>query len=218
MRYAAPEIRLLAKEDRTLAAVYQELSECKNLQFCVKHSLICLSGDEKKAQAWRCQTLEILDPSVGEGDNVTQARHNAIKRRLRTAKELADEFLKGPPSLLLHGVSAGHELKDRVEDLQRLFQEALEISARLWKQPTILRSKRFGDLALETFTADSDLIDAHPLHQLGLSDDDDEDSTRLDHHRIMMVVSPAILGMGDSDGDNYWKHRIWAKAVVWLED
>ena len=56
------------------------------------------------------------------------------------------------------------------------------------------------------------------MHQLGLSDDDDEDSTRLDHHRIMMVVSPAILGMGDSDGDNYWKHRIWAKAVVWLED
>ena len=54
-------------------------------------------------------------------------------------------------------------------------------------------------------------MDAHPLHQL-------EDEKRLDNHRIILVVSPAILGMGDSDGGNYLQHRVWGKAVVLLEE
>jgi hypothetical protein len=154
--------------------------------------------------------LEIFDPSTGKGDLACLARDHAIRRRKRLSNDITMAFLSCPGKILLRSVSQDEELKRR-EELLDIVQAALELSARLWKQPMVLRTKRFADLLEDTFSVDSEFMDAHPLHQL-------EDENRLDNHRIILVVSPAILGMGDSDGGNYLQHRVWGKAVVLLEE
>jgi hypothetical protein len=154
--------------------------------------------------------LEIFDPSTGKGELAYLARDHAIRRRLKLSNDLTSRLLSSPGRVLLKPVSPEEEAKRR-EELLNIFQSALELSARLWKQPIVLRTKRFADLLEDTFSVDSEFMDAHPLHQL-------EDEKRLDNHRIILVVSPAILGMGDSDGGNYLQHRVWGKAVVLLEE
>jgi hypothetical protein len=176
-------------------------------------------GDTKKAQIWRCQTLEILDPSIGDGEAEILARKNAKALRLEVARKFAEDFLGGPAGALLARTNSKENLSRRGDELEDIFLQALDISARVWKQPIVLKCKQFKDFEDEKFVSDSEIMDAHPLHQLGFSEDgEEEDETRLDGHRILMVVSPAILAIGGSDGDDYQNYRVWAKAVVWLEE
>lgn len=122
-------------------------------------------------------------------------------------------------TLLRIGMTPSEE-KKRTGSLERIFLRALDMSARLWKQPTILRCNYFRDLVQHPFKNGSELVEAHPLHQLGVrGEDEDHEITRLDDHRIMMVFSPATIALGNSDGENYnTQHRVWAKGVVWLEE
>jgi hypothetical protein len=154
--------------------------------------------------------LEIYDPFTVKSDSAALARDHAMRRRLRLSNDITTSFLNSPAKVLLRSVSKEEEIKRR-DELLDTFQEAVELSASLWKQPMIIRPKGFADLLEDSFTVDSEFMDAHPLHQL-------EDEHRLDNHRIVLVFAPAILAMGDSDGRNYLQHRVWAKAVVYLEE
>ena len=178
-------------------------------------------GNEEKAQAWRRQTLEIFDPSVSKDARDSLAQNAARNRRWNMADAVTLTFLGGPAELLLRNLADSGVSDKRKENLRCIFKEALEIAGRLWKQPTIVKCKLFGDLIMEPFALKSEFMEAHPLHQLGFRDeeeDGEEDETRLDGHRIMMVVSPTILALGNSDGENYIQHRVWAKGIVWLEE
>ena len=53
-------------------------------------------------------------------------------------------------------------------------------------------------------------LEAHAAHKL------EEDSTALDGKHVEVVVQPAVIAYGNEDGKAYDKHKIWAKAVVWL--
>ena len=42
------------------------------------------------------------------------------------------------------------------------------------------------------------------------------DGAILDGRRVQAVIQPAIVAYGNEDGTNYDRHKIWAKAVVWV--
>lgn len=107
------------------------------------------------------------------------------------------------------------ETASRHKALQTIFQKALDISGRLWKQLTIVRCVYLEELKREPFSYESKLTEAHPFHKLGL---EEEDETRLDGHPIRMLVFPAVKAYGHSAGENYSQDRIWGKAIVWWKN
>lgn len=56
------------------------------------------------------------------------------------------------------------------------------------------------------------LLKAHSLHNAFLEDVE----TGLDGYPIRIVVHPALLVHGRSDGSNYESTRVWKEAVVWM--
>jgi len=178
------------------------------------HKLSCLN--QARAQIWRSDMLTILDPKPSDGasEDVYRAQEKAADRRRQTAEELTAGFLNTGISILLPGAEPEDVIK-RHEQLQSIFQKALDMSGRLWKQLTIMKCCYIEDLKHEPFTYESELMDAHAFHKLGL---DDESEDRLDHHPIRIVCFPAIKGYGSSIGENYHQDRVWGKAIVWLDE
>jgi hypothetical protein len=160
--------------------------------------------------------LELLDPiNTDAGGPSSQAVKDAMNQRKTTAICLTDAVLDNqkPCFALFKHLSTDSEAAERRQELLEIFHQALQMSAQLWKQPAILKCLTLAFLDEQKFRADSEFMDAHPLHGLY-----DGDETRLDDHRILMVISPVILAMGNSDGENHMQYRVWAKAIVWLEE
>jgi hypothetical protein len=87
---------------------------------------------------------------------------------------------------------------------------AADISCRLWT----LRSYLAKEHVLgEPFSKDSKVWTASGLHTAQLS----EDEYSLEELPILMVVHPAVIAYGDSEGLNYSTKRILKKAVVWMQ-
>jgi len=172
--------------------------------------------NEARAQVWRSDILSILDPKPSEGasEEVYRAQEDAANRRRQTAAELTADFLDSRVTVLLPQVEP-EDVAKRHGQLQSIFQTALDISGRLWKQLTIVKCSYLEDLNHESFTYESDHMDAHAFHKLGL---DDESENRLDHHKIRIVCFPTIKGYGSSTGENYRQDRVWGKAIVWLDE
>jgi len=72
-----------------------------------------------------------------------------------------------------------------------------------------MATRGLADLKETTFSADSNLLRAHALHKLY-----DEEDDRCDGCAVSVVVHPAVLGFGSSDGDDYQTSRVWMKAEV----
>ena len=160
--------------------------------------------------------MSILDPAPIDdaSQDVLRAQEDAAKRRTQAACDLTLGFLNASVGVLLPQVE-GKDVVRRDEQLQSIFQKALDTAGRLWKQLTIVKCVYLEDLKHESFTYESELMGVHPFHKLGL---DDEDENRLDNHPIRIVVFPAVKGYGNSDGENYSQDRIWGKAIVWLDE
>jgi hypothetical protein len=172
--------------------------------------------NQARAQIWRSDILSILDPKPSDGasEEVYRAQEDAANRRRQTAAELTADFLDSRVTVLLPPVEP-EDVAKRHEQLRSIFQTALDISGRLWKQLTIVKCSYLEDLNHESFTYESDLMDAHAFHKLGL---DDESENRLNHHKIRIVCFPSIKGYGSSTGENYHQDRVWGKAIVWLDE
>jgi hypothetical protein len=160
--------------------------------------------------------LSILDPKPSDGASecVYRAQEEAADRRRQTAEELTADFLNARIGILLPRVEPEDVVK-RQEQLQSIFQKALDMFGRLWKQLTVMKCSYLEDLKHESFTYESELMDAHAFHKLGL---DDESENRLDHHPIRIVCFPAVKGYGSSAGENYHQDHVWGKAIVWLDE
>ncbi|KAK0721913.1 hypothetical protein B0T26DRAFT_749377 [Lasiosphaeria miniovina] len=79
--------------------------------------------------------------------------------------------------------------------------------------------KTLGEIGLSElkntpFSARSEVVKAHPLHRL--YDDDD----RCNGWSVGIVVHPAVVGFGSSDGRDYSKsmERVWMKAEAFLSE
>ncbi|KAF8862258.1 hypothetical protein BDZ45DRAFT_214926 [Acephala macrosclerotiorum] len=180
----------------------------------VYHKLSDLN--ESRAQVWRSDMMSILDPTSIDNapPAVLQAQEDAATRRMQAACDLTSAFLNESVGVLLPQIES-EDVVTRDEQLQAIFQKAMDIAGRLWKQLTIVRCVYLEDLKHKIFSCESELMGAHAFHKLGL---DDEEENRLDNHPIRIVVFPAVKGYGNSDGENYSQDRIWGKAIVWLDE
>lgn len=173
-------------------------------------------ANKAKAQIWRSDLLTILDPPQFDGASqaTLHAQREAFERRMQAAHDLTVEFLDSAIFALLRPLEP-EDTVTRDEQLCAIFQRALDMAGRLWKQLTIVKCSYLGDLQHDQFRYESELMEAHAFHKLGL---DDESEDRLDNHPIRILVFPAVKSYGNSDGKDYSQHRIWGKAIVWLKE
>lgn len=175
-------------------------------------------ADKEGANAWRAQTLRLLDPqtSMGHTNNKgnKQLKDATHGLRISAAKRFSQTFLRGHARVFLDPAS---DLVDRrQQQLEEISVRATDISFKLWTQKTQLQSLAVDDLPQKKgavrFSSRSDLLEHHNLHLLQL----DDDETCLDGSRVVLVTHPAVVAYGNAEGSDYGTQRIWKKAVVWM--
>ena len=130
--------------------------------------------------------------------------------RKRTCDIIARSFLSGPVRLLTRLDPTKEDFGRMHQGIYDLIFNAGEVSARLWTQRTYMD---FASLSsLKTFHVDNEIMTAHRLHKL------DDDDHRLDGKPIIAVIQPGIVAYGDNNGENYDKRKVWAKAVVLVDE
>lgn len=66
--------------------------------------------------------------------------------------------------------------------------------------------------SFQVFGKDEPGMTAHRLHRL------DEEDDRLDGREIVAIIQLAVFARGNEDAENYDKWKVWAKAVVLVND
>ncbi|KAI9655945.1 MAG: hypothetical protein M1829_000455 [Trizodia sp. TS-e1964] len=133
------------------------------------------------------------------------------ERRKTAATAHAEMFINGPAKELMKKDQRGSILKCNSE-LLAILRQAFEAAGLVWRQPTALECVYLEGFDGHEFSSKSPYMEAHPLHRM------EEDDTTLNRHALRILVTPLVLGYGDSFGENYGKSRAWAKAVVWLDE
>lgn len=65
---------------------------------------------------------------------------------------------------------------------------------------------------LPVFRVANPAMSAHRLHQL------DEDDSKLDDRKTLLVVQPAIIAFGSENAEYYDRSKIWAPAMVMVDE
>ncbi|KAK4892652.1 hypothetical protein LTR27_008928 [Elasticomyces elasticus] len=169
--------------------------------------------DQRQAHLWRSDTLRSLTPDKHDTSEAASKlrelqQHEVVEQCILAAKA----FELGAARFLIQPLEA--PLKDSFRtSLATLFEEAGGLAMRLWTQRTGIECHFRQQLANEKFAVDSHIMQAHPLHKL-----DDPDDHRLDGRPVKLLLHPAVLRIGTHDAENYHESRVWAKAVVWLNE
>ena len=143
------------------------------------------------------------------GDHDSDKRQEVKNRREKYYSELVNDFEQSPARLLYRDCS-GHACSNRRKQLLDIFCPTGEYFSRLWAQKAYIDVLDLTDLKKIPYQNDSDLLEAHAVHNLENGDE------RMDGMPVQMVVEPAIIAWGNEQGENYDARKIWAKAVVWM--
>jgi hypothetical protein len=170
------------------------------------------TGNPEGGHAWRSQLLRLLDPRL-RGDKNERPQLSATKDRSTKAYEEAathimEDFVMGSAAPLLCKPSNETQA---VAELEHIFQFAVRMAHKLWLRRSSLEIRTLDELP-QNFKFDEALLRPHSLHIKALTDD----AVAFDGHIIQLVVHPAILVRGKSDGSEYDKFRILKAAVVWM--
>ncbi|KAL4958912.1 uncharacterized protein BDV14DRAFT_206163 [Aspergillus stella-maris] len=161
--------------------------------------------NESQAHIWRSETLRnLLQAPDHKGASFLQERMDKICRSLAT------DFLSGPARTLMQPAKNSSETTQRQQELQALYTQASRLALSLWTQRASMRCLSIRDLPL--FSVANPITSVHRLQHL------DEDDTRFDGGRILLVVQPAILAFGTEHAENYDQFKIWAPAVVLVSE
>ncbi|KAK8152023.1 hypothetical protein BC567DRAFT_239263 [Phyllosticta citribraziliensis] len=141
-----------------------------------------------------------------------------ISGSLRSEKE-AEEFHSTMANIFLRS-SAAFMMKDlyeneqdnRKQDLCMLVTRAANVYGRLQTQRVYYSWMEPADLIGVDFFIASPYLRADRLHKI----DEDEGETTMDGARVKIVLSPVVLAHGNSHGEDYERHRVIAKAVVYF--
>ncbi|CEJ55733.1 hypothetical protein PMG11_01971 [Penicillium brasilianum] len=171
-----------------------------------------LRGNPEGGHAWRSQLLRLLDPIL-RTDKDEPPQLETTKRRSQTAQE---EATKDIIQYFMTG-SAAHiictPLKDAkaIGELERIFRTAVHMSHKLWLRRSSLEIQTLQELPSH-FNSGHVLLRPHSLHSNALTDN----GAALDGQPIRIVVQPAILVRGKSDGSEYEHAVVLKPAVVWM--
>jgi hypothetical protein len=175
--------------------------------------------DEREAHIWRSQMIRLFNPPSPSGNADTDANKNLASNKMldrihRCSSDLATAFRAGPARYFIEEDIPLQEIKDeRHEVLEDIFRKACQIASRLWTQRTYLKCEHFSNLSSQPFSVKSQIMKAHSSHCLDGSDDH-----RLDNTLVRVVIYPAVLAFGDHDAENFDTGRVWAKALVLVEE
>jgi hypothetical protein len=95
--------------------------------------------------------------------------------------------------------------------LEKIVEDLGEYAYRLWTQKSYISYLAMDKLP-KTFDHIDGLLEAHPLHNNEIEDDE----ACLDGKDILIVSQPAIIAYGNLDGSDYSTETILRKAVVWM--
>ncbi|KAL4806049.1 hypothetical protein BDV18DRAFT_160119 [Aspergillus unguis] len=159
--------------------------------------------DTSQAHIWRSQTLRNLLQTPDSGDESF-----LDKRTKRIGPQLAAHFLQGPARTLMQSTKGSDDgvSAQRKQELQSLYIQAGRLALSLWTQRAYMRCLDLRDLPL--FSVANPVMSVHRLQQL------DEDDTRLDGGKLVLLVQPVILAFGSENAEHYDRHKQWAPAVA----
>ena len=162
----------------------------------------------REVQTLRSQLLRLLAPPSTRilPTYAIQMKQNVAEASQEVYAQTTSYFLRGCRKFLQYPVS-----KSAQERLKRIFQSAGELSLLLWTQRSYVSILGLKELP-ETFSSSNQYLSAHTLHAREL----DEDEACLDGLKILFVLHPAVVAVGDSEGADYGTVRILKKAVVWM--
>ncbi|CAG8261061.1 unnamed protein product [Penicillium salamii] len=171
-------------------------------------------GNLAEGNSWRCNLLRLLDPKpTGNEPELRLLVLKATKNRTEMAREAAanslmEAFLKNSVSL---PISPNSLEGAAVAELRQIFVAAAHLSYKLWLRKSYLEVQTIQKIP-DRYHQDSDLLRAHSRHVASL----ENDPAGLDNRPVDVVVHPALIVHGSSDGTNYEPTRVWMQAVVWM--
>jgi hypothetical protein len=125
------------------------------------------------------------------------------------AAQLREDFLQGPARYLLLIPSNERALQMR-KTLEDIFYYAAQLALSLWTQRSSLKYLTLRDLP--RFFNDREDVGAHALHRL------EEEDVRLDGKQVIAVIQPTLLAFGNDEAEHYDQHKVWAKAMVLIDE
>ncbi|THY96971.1 hypothetical protein D6C92_03637 [Aureobasidium pullulans] len=166
-------------------------------------------GDKEGSNAWRCQLFRLIEAST------THETGNLKYQAAKTGCEVSARLAK---HCTLDMVDFLNPSTEAVAELANIFQAYADMAWSLWAQkwhidvlrPAALNSK-LQTQRLE-YRSNSPYMDAHSLHFHVLENDE----KALDGKEVLQVISPAVVVTGTTDGSDYTRETVWAKAVVWM--
>jgi hypothetical protein len=165
--------------------------------------MIAYGIHSKEINMWRSETLRILDPK--ENGAVPRAM-KTMKQEIAAARHRSASVLT---QALIDMVSPFLSQCNPYELLNKVVYPATELAFSLWTQRSYLSVKTMHDGLPRAFSNSSPYLEASSLHAA-------ENEENLEGREILMVLFPALVMHGDSDGTDYSSVRILSPAVVWM--
>ena len=175
--------------------------------------------DPAGANAWRCQLLRLLEPVPrGKGDASPSPDDMAELARTTASRALAAQLISDVSATLIPTPLATHP--SPLSDLTNIFTECARLSWTLWTQKhqiEVLDLEGMEELQLNgaahlTFEAESKYYKHHAQHNREI----DEDPTALDGREVLLLVNPAIVAAGTTEGGSYGSKRVLMRGTVWM--
>ncbi|KAL4969395.1 uncharacterized protein BDV14DRAFT_165865 [Aspergillus stella-maris] len=160
---------------------------------------------DAESHIWRSQTIR----SLSNSDN-PEAQPYLAARIKPVCRHYVSDLLSSPIRFLLRsGENPVESYNNWVQELQSLYEGAAQLALMLWGQRASIAVRTLHELPL--FRTENEELSAHRLHHL------DEDDTRLDGKKALLLVQPAILAFGSESAEHYDQRKVWAPAVVLLD-
>lgn len=127
----------------------------------------------------------------------------------RMGVQRSEQLLSGPVRYLLDTTNRDEQSVKKA--LADIYTFAGQLSLSVWTQRSILECPKFQPNI--RFFNGHELMSAHAIHLL-----DDEEDTRLDGQPVIAIIQPAVLAFGNDNAEHYEQHKVWAEAIVLIDE
>ncbi|OJJ73943.1 hypothetical protein ASPBRDRAFT_206103 [Aspergillus brasiliensis CBS 101740] len=191
---------LVGMEPRT----EHSLSFAQHLQHLYEQFLIV---NPKSASLWKAETVRLANSTNDDQANNTELGLRTKRRREEAARSFASAMLEHPPFQMLLG--ACEDTADREASLVEYYEDAEKLAFGLGYSHGICSYRNLTRLPRSSFWRGDPFVTAEYLHGLR------PDQPRLDGHRILFIMQPAVSRIGAFPEGELQE---WTQAVAVIED
>ncbi|RDK48172.1 hypothetical protein M752DRAFT_261465 [Aspergillus phoenicis ATCC 13157] len=161
----------------------------------------------KSASVWKAETVRLANSVNNDQANNTELGLRTKRRREEAARSFASAMLGHPPFQMLLGVC--EDTADREASLVEYYEDAERLAYGLGYSRGICTYRNLTRLPRSSFWRGDPWLTAEYRHRLK------PDQARLDGHRILFIMQPAVSRIGAlPDG----QLEEWTQAVAVIED